>query len=235
MKPSLSYYIVLFILKMKGLKKDFSNDPIDYKKIRKKDIHKIKDKFFKGSSVNRFKVKESYISEVKNTDSAKKLLIFIHGGAFVSGPAQVHWDACKEIVRKSDHVLWLCDYPKAPENKISSISDNIDAVYEAALEKYPAEHISIIGDSVGGTLIIALTQRLIQNKEILPRQILLLSPVMDASMTNPEIDKIDKSDPMLSKAGVLSGKKMCAENNDLSNPMIFIMKRRCLTFGLYCQ
>ncbi len=39
-------------------------------------------------------------------------------------------------------------------------------------------------------------------------------------MSNPKIDKIDKIDPMLSKAGVLSAKKMCVENNDLKNVMI---------------
>jgi len=40
------------------------------------------------------------------------------------------------------------------------------------------------------------------------------------TMVNPEIEKIDGNDPMLSKMGVLSAKKMCAENNDLKNVMI---------------
>jgi len=43
---------------------------------------------------------------------------------------------------------------------------------------------------------------------------------MDSSMSNPEIIKVDDIDPMLSKTGVLSAKKMCAENNDLKNIMI---------------
>ena len=43
---------------------------------------------------------------------------------------------------------------------------------------------------------------------------------MDASLTNPEIDKLDKLDPVLSKVGVLSAKKMCVINDDLRNEMI---------------
>jgi len=43
---------------------------------------------------------------------------------------------------------------------------------------------------------------------------------MDASMSNPEIEKVDGTDPMISKKGILSAKKMCVENNDLKNPMI---------------
>ncbi len=52
------------------------------------------------------------------------------------------------------------------------------------------------------------------------KKIILVTPVMDASMSNHEIEKIDNIDPILSKIGVLSAKKMCAENNDLKNVMI---------------
>ena len=80
--------------------------------------------------------------------------------------------------------------------------------------------ITFIGDSVGGTLIASLTQRLIIKDIQLPEKIILVTPVMDASMSNPDIVKVDNIDPMLSKIGVLSAKKMCAENNDLKNVMI---------------
>ena len=114
----------------------------------------------------------------------------------------------------------MCDYPKAPENQITKISENIDAIYSSALKNHQANHISFIGDSVGGTLITALIQRLILNKIELPAKIILVSPVMDASMSNPEIDSIEKVDPMLSKTGVLSAKKMCAGNKDLKDQII---------------
>ena len=39
-------------------------------------------------------------------------------------------------------------------------------------------------------------------------------------MSNPEIMDVDDIDPMLSRTGVLSAKKMCAENNDLNTIMI---------------
>ena len=43
---------------------------------------------------------------------------------------------------------------------------------------------------------------------------------MDATMSNSEIEKVDLIDPILSKKGVLSAKKMCAENNDLKDVLI---------------
>lgn len=36
-------------------------------------------------------------------------------------------------------------------------------------------------------------------------------------MSNPDIKKVANIDPMLSKTGVLSAKKMCTEKNDLKN------------------
>ena len=220
MKLSLTYYITLLVIKLKGIKKDFSKDPIDFKKIRKEDIHHPKEAFFRKNNVNSFTVLKTLITEIKQKETSTKLLLFIHGGAFISGPAKHHWDTIKEIVKQTNHTVWMCDYPKAPESKILEISENIDLVFKTALEKYPSKQIILIGDSVGGTLVTALIQRLIEKGSDIPNKIILVSPVMDATMSNPRIDEIESLDPMLSKNGVQSAKRMCAENNDLKNSMI---------------
>lgn len=220
MKQSLSYYITLFIIKIKGVKKDFNHDPIDFKKIRKEDIHHPSSKFFKRNLLRTFKISDSLISEIGKDQCSDRLLIFIHGGAFISGPAKHHWNTVKEIAKKLDCKIWMCDYPKAPENEITKISENIDAIYSEAQKNYEANQISILGDSVGGTLATALVQRLILKKLKLPAKLILVTPVMDASMSNPKIKTFEKIDPMLSKKGVLSAKKMCAGNKDLKDQMI---------------
>ncbi|WP_117884147.1 alpha/beta hydrolase fold domain-containing protein [Aureibaculum luteum] len=220
MKQSLSYYITLLVIKLKGLKSDFSKDPINYKKIRKQDVHHPKGKFFKHNRLRNFKVSDTSITEIGIDENSFKLLIFIHGGAFISGPGQHHWDTIKGVAEQTNYKIWMCNYPKAPENKITLISENIDSVYEIALKTYVPNQISFIGDSAGGTLVTSLMQRLIKKNIEIPSKIILISPVMDASMSNPEIEKVDYIDPMMSKNGVLSAKIMCVENNDLKNPMI---------------
>ncbi len=220
MKQSFSYYLILLILKLKGVKKEFSKDPIDVEKIRKEDVPRPKKNLFSKHNLQNFNIYNTAITEIKNNEIGSNLLLFVHGGAFISGPAKHHWDTLQKIVNKTNHTVWMCDYPKAPENKILEISKNIDLIYAAALEKYTAQQITLIGDSVGGTLITALTQRLISTNSETPSKIILISPVMDASMSHPKIDDIDKTDPMLSKLGVLSAKKMCIHNEDLKNSMI---------------
>ncbi len=220
MEQSLTYYITVFVIKLMGIKKDFSKDPIDFRKIRRGDVHHPKGRILRQNLVRNFEIYNTPVTEVKRNKTSNDLLIFIHGGAFIFGPAKHHWDTIREIAKQTNHTIWMCDYPKAPENKISEISKNIDLVYSTALEKYQAKKITLIGDSAGGNLITALTQRLIQKNIELPLKIILISPLMDATMSNSQIDEIDETDPMLSKVGILSAKKMCAEDNDLKNVMI---------------
>ncbi len=220
MQQSLSYYITKWIIKLKGIKKEFSQDPINYKKLRKEDVHDPKGIFSEHSQVRNFEVSKTKITEINRSERSNKLLIFIHGGAFVSGPSKHHWTTLKTIVKHTDCAAWMCDYPKAPEHDIVEISKNIDEVYNAGLSAFKSNQIILIGDSVGGTLIAALTQRLIQSKTELPKSIILISPVMDASMTNSDIEDVNKSDPMLSKIGVRSAKKMCADGKDLKDAII---------------
>jgi len=215
---SLSFRLVLLVLKLKGVKKTFSKSPIDFIKLRKEDLKKPKGSFYKNSLS--FEIEKSTITVVESVSKSDKLVLFIPGGAFVSGPAQHHWDVIKKINKTNDYNVWLCDYPKAPEHKITEISTNIDAVYTKVLESFLPENIIIIGDSVGATLGMALVQRLLKSKNNIPSKLILISPVMDASMSNPEIKLVDKKDPILSLDGVLSAKLMCADNGDLKSEHI---------------
>jgi len=220
MSVSLSYRVTLFALRAKGIKKMFSQDPIPYQKLRKDDVLQPKPSFFKGYQVKTFTIAESTLTEVKPQTPSDRLVVFIHGGAFISGPAQHHWDAVKTLVKETGHTVWLCDYPKAPETQIKAISENINAVYNAVLENYPGKQAILIGDSVGGNLITGLTQRLIRAGKPLPRKVILISPVMDSTFSNPQIPALDKRDPMLSLVGLKSSKRMCAGEVALDDPMM---------------
>ena len=105
MKQSLTYYITLLVIKLKGVKKDFSNNPIDFKKIRKEDVYQPNGGFFKKNILRTFKISDTTITEIGVNKKSNNLLIFIHGGAFISGPAQHHWDAVKEIATIGNYAI----------------------------------------------------------------------------------------------------------------------------------
>jgi acetyl esterase/lipase len=214
MNKSLTYYLTIFVIQLKGIKNIFSKSPIDYLKLRKIDVYSPTSKFYKTNKISTFQILKTAITQIENTEKTNKLLIYLHGGAFISGPAQHHWDSLEYISKKTNLDIWMCNYPKAPENKIEEISINMDQIYETALSKYPSENIILMGDSAGGTLVIALTQRLILNKEKLPSKLILISPVLDATFKNEKILEIEKKDIMLSKKGVSSAISMCSEHSN---------------------
>lgn len=217
---SLTYYLTLLVIKMKGVKKEFSKDPIDYKKLRKEDTHSPAPGKFKHQFFRQFSVGKTTVSEIKPVEAENSLIFFCHGGAFVYGPVDYHWDAAKRLAKQTENKVWLIDYPKAPEQNIQQISKEIDDVYQKALKIYPAKKIILVGDSVGGTLLTALVQRQIGLGKSTPGLLILISPVMDASFSNPLITKIDKSDPILSRAGALSAKKLAAASVKLKDPIL---------------
>lgn len=217
---SLQYYLLKAFIRLKRVKQNFNSSPINFKEIRKSDIHHPKAGFFNKAGVNRFIVANTNITEFKKDNAPKKLLVFIHGGAFISGPNKIHWGVIKQLAKKTDQTIWLCDYPKAPEYTIQEISNNIDLVYQKAIEKFEASQIILLGDSVGGTLAMSLVQRLISNGIQAPGKIILISPVCDATFSNPSIPEIEAKDIMLALKGVKSAKSMCAGSLSLDNSML---------------
>lgn len=218
-KQSFSYYLILLVLKLKGVKSAFSRPIIPYE-MRKDDVKLPSGRFFKQNITAKFTIHDCKVTEI-STRLQNKLLIYIHGGAFVRGPGQHHWDTLKYIAQNTaDYTIWMIDYPKAPENDILTINSNIDAVYNQALRKFDAGNIVIMGDSAGGTLCLTLLQRIIKTNLDKPELAIVISPVIDASMSNEDIKSVDVVDPMLSVPGILSAKKMTAKSLDLKDPQI---------------
>ena len=113
MTQSLSFYITMWVIKLKGFKKIFNESPIDYMLLRKNDVLFPKNRSFKSKNVHTFQIADTQITEVKNKVNSNKLLLFIHGGAYISGPAQHHWDSVRALAEQTNYNIWLCNYPKA--------------------------------------------------------------------------------------------------------------------------
>ncbi|MFD3001267.1 alpha/beta hydrolase fold domain-containing protein [Pontibacter toksunensis] len=220
--PSITYYIILLVLKLKGVKENFSRTPFDVGRLRKEDVPVPSKKLLLGASTSTFKIEKTTVTEIIPSKGAASdyLLLYCPGGAYVYGPTELNWKSIAHLAESTRTKAWLLNYPKAPETNIQEIAVNIDEVYAEALKSYPPSKIILIGDSVGGSLLLSLVQRLVKAGEETPGKLILISPVLDASMSNPKIDQIDKVDPILCKCGVLSAKKLCAGDVGLKNPII---------------
>ncbi len=218
---SISFYILRLIIKWKGVKKLFSETPIDYQTLRKGNIHSPSTKNVLGLNFKVLTIENILVTEiVPNQTKSDNLILYCPGGSFVSGPNDFNWKSIAHIVKETGVVGYMIDYPKAPEHQIEEINTVVDVVYNHFAKIHHAKNIILLGGSVGGTLMTLLVQRLIKKQFSLPKQLILITPVMDCSMTNLLIKSIEEKDIMNSKKGIVSAHQMCAGNIDLRSTVI---------------
>ena len=87
--------------------------------------------------------------------------------------------------------------------------------------QHGASHVSVIGDSAGGTLALAAVEHMVANHETVPSSMVLLSPWLDVGLTNPNIAFVQ--DPLLAVGpGQLiakAGAGNLPENSPLVTPL----------------
>lgn len=124
------------------------------------------------------------IFERRDNLGEKKLIIVANGGSFLTPYKNFRRDFfLKEIaLRFKDFDLLMVDYKVGVQHRYPS--QNIDFInsYKAALKLgYKNTNIVFMGDSSGGNIVASSTLNLLHNKMILPKLVILLSPVLDIS------------------------------------------------------
>jgi acetyl esterase/lipase len=83
----------------------------------------------------------------------RRLLIELHGGAFVFGRADsLGLLEAIPVAAMTGMTVLAVEYRQGPEHRFPAASEDVAAVYRAALARMPAAHIGIFGCSAGGVL-----------------------------------------------------------------------------------
>jgi epsilon-lactone hydrolase len=127
-------------------------------------------------------------------------VLYLHGGAFVEGIFFWHWYFIARMVGRLGMTFTVPLYPLAPEHDCATIGAfALDLYGEIAADR--SEPWVIMGDSAGGALATALTQQATAAGLARPAALVLLSPWLDLTMTDPAQEALEKVDPLLSRAG----------------------------------
>lgn len=87
-------------------------------------------------------------------------VLYIHGGAFISGEFPTYAPICVELARRLNARVFWVDYRLAPEMPFPAAPDDCFHAYCALAEDYPDEPIAVIGDSAGGNLTLSTCLRI---------------------------------------------------------------------------
>ena len=197
MIPSLQSKIFAWILKTANFKNRVEKRAVS--KIKRSKTGFMPRRFHRAYqvSIQSFQAKEIATFEAKERTS-KKHIIFFHGGAYLFEASPRHWRLAEKIVKKSLYRMTLIDYPLAPEHSYADTFRMVSGAYDLLYKQYPADDFILMGDSAGGGLALAFAQKLTEEEHLrLPVRLVLLSPWLDLSLSNPDMKVLEDSDQIL--------------------------------------
>jgi acetyl esterase/lipase len=132
-----------------------------------------------------------------------KLLLYLHGGAYIVGGCDMHRQIVSHIARAGRIRALLPEYRLSPEHKFPAAVDDAVGVYRALLQMgIKGKDIVIAGDSAGGGLSVATLLTLRDAGDPLPAAAVLLSPFLDLTASGASMQSRADHDPWFHAADI---------------------------------
>jgi len=186
--PSIRSKIIIWIIRNRHLLKfrikpeviDEDFDVINFRNTTEQAVARIKlPENIQIEKISVGDINAEWIIPEGETDK-NKVLLYIHGGGFISGSCISHQMHVAKFAQLSNKRALLFDYRLAPEHPFPQALDDCAAVYEWLLNNgYKASDIVVGGESAGGTLTLTLLLKLKQIGLSLPAKAFSISPVTD--------------------------------------------------------
>ncbi|MBC2681401.1 alpha/beta hydrolase fold domain-containing protein [Corynebacterium sp. 4HC-13] len=165
------------------------------------------------------------LDELAPADSATKAVLYLLPGGFAKPIQQRNWDFIGQLAEAGLRVD-IPLYGLIPEYNAADGLPLIRAVYEQLIAEHGAEHVTIIGDSAGGSLALGIfapdceplfaqnspgtTPSTSDTPLAAPAALILNAPWADLAMRNPRIAEFLDSDPLLNPESLIPQGEMWA-------------------------
>ena len=140
-----------------------------------------------------------FVVSPKSETKTDTIIIYFHGGGYVEEMSPEYWEFIEKIVDETGITMVVPDYPLAPKYNYIDVFNMIEPMYMEMIQKIDPNDIIFMGDSAGGGMALALVQKLTEQNISLPIKTILISPWLDVTMQNIEIEKLEKIDNVLKK------------------------------------
>ena len=122
------------------------------------------------------------------TGSPAPLVVYAHGGGFVTGNLDTDHAHCVELARDASCLVVSVDYRLAPENPCPAALDDVEAAFRYAIENCgeldaDAGRIAVMGRDAGAALVAGLTQRMFDREGPSIQVQILHQPMLDSDAT----------------------------------------------------
>jgi RND superfamily putative drug exporter len=147
-------------------------------------------------------------------------VVHLHGGAYVYSAQEAHWRALARLAGASGAIIHAPLYSLAPGSTVDDALPLLDAVISTVRQAEEGSRVFLSGDSAGGGLALAQALRMRDLRHRPVDGILLFSPWVDVALDNPEIGRLERRDPMLSRRMLVQSGRWWAGERDTSDPLV---------------
>lgn len=154
------------------------------------------------------------------TSKPDRVIIYIHGGAYVGPMADFQWNLVKGLAERTGAQLIVPNYPLAPKHDWRDAYAMMVQLYDSLIQQFPANRVSITGDSAGGGLALGFSMELRERGKPMPGSIVLFSPFLNLLADNPAQAALEDVDPLLARPALVWAAKQWAHGTPLDDPHI---------------
>jgi acetyl esterase/lipase len=152
--------------------------------------------------------------------TAERTIIYLHGGAFILGSAQIYREQSARIARAAGATLVSVDYRRAPEHPFPAAVEDAAAVYRGLTGRgIRADRIVMAGDSAGANLALAACLLLREDAEPLPAGLVLLSPWVDLACQGATMTTNANPRHLAQRAGLLPSAAAYLNGREAGDPL----------------
>lgn len=147
-------------------------------------------------------------------------VLYFHGGGYVYPPMKYHRQFLQRIARETGARIWVPLYPRVPFADAEEVYRLLLRFFRRVIAPSAGGSLLFVGDSAGGGLALGLAQA-VQGAGLRgPGEIVLISPWLDAALSDPRSREIEGRDPLLGVDAARRAGRLWAGDKGARDPAV---------------
>ncbi len=146
--------------------------------------------------------------------SSAGAVVYLHGGGWIHEITARQWWFAARTAAATGRTLTVPIYPLAPTGHAADVVERVADL----VETLPTP-VALLGDSAGATIAVAAAA-ILRDRGRTADRLVLVSPAFDLSFTDPELARIEPTDPWLAVPGLLVAADLWRRELPVDDPRV---------------
>jgi monoterpene epsilon-lactone hydrolase len=216
---SLLSHLATLVIRLRGSKRDFRSVERTLARIQRQVEHPASFEPPARLGAVRREWRGWPVFEVGPPDSPSRALL-LHGGVYAYEIDPFHWRLVDDLVRRTGIRFTVPIMTLAPLATADVTVPAVADLAEQLIAGVGESRVSVVGDSSGGGMALAVAMVLRDRGHAPLRRIVLSAPWLDISGTDPRLLELDPSDPWLAVPGTRAAGGLYRGDLAVDDPLV---------------